>query len=235
MENAAILANQVTNYKNTGNYSGGLSLGQLKRKSGLELPISDSDLQRLSQEAYKSTPDGGSYAFVPALSTYETKVFVRPGTNTAVVAFKGTDPKRVVDLYTDLRLATGHLSDTARVQRSRDTLKAVQTALPGYRIVATGHSLGGSLAREVSNTKGVTRAVGFNTGYSVSAEDAHGYFVEASKAHHKKYHAEHPKFTDYLNTTDAISIGSFLDRNGKHVRYKKGWGVKAHRPTYFSK
>jgi len=235
MENATILSTQIKNYRTTGSYSGGKSLEQLGVRGGLKLSVTDSDLQRLSKEAYKPNPDGGSYSFVPAISTYETKVFVRPGTNVAVVAFKGTDPKRVVDLYTDIRLAAGHLGDTARIARSRASLKAIQQALPGYKLVLTGHSLGGSIAREVSNHPGVERAVGFNTGYSVAPpeiEMARNYVKQGSK-HHKLFHSKHPRFTDYLNDRDIVSFGSHMAPTAGRTRYKKSWGLKAHKPTYY--
>ena len=235
MQNAAILRTQVNNLRATGTLSAGKSFGELGLREGKQLPVSDSDLQRLSKAAYDNHPDGGAYSFVPALSTYETKVFVRPGTNVAVVAFKGTDPKRVVDLYTDIRLAAGHLGDTARISRSRETLKQVQEALPGYKVVLTGHSLGGSIAREVSNTKGVSRAVGFNTGYALVPESQVGIrqYTRGSKRHHDRYHSEHPKFTDYLNTRDAVSIGSYVQDRAVRTRYAKSWGLKAHQPSYY--
>jgi len=235
MQQANVLRTQVANYKTTGNYSNGKSLSELG-VSELDYDISDGDLQRLSQEAYNHNPNGGPYAFVPALSTYETKVFVRPGTRVAIVAFKGTDPTSVKDLYTDLRLARGHLGDTARTARSQATLADIKKALPGYRIVLTGHSLGGSLAREVSNTEGVTRAVGFNTGYTVAPDaSAMRDYILGSKSHHKKHHAGHPKFRDYLNTRDAISVGSRWFGKENHQYYSNSSGLKAHRPSYFNR
>lgn len=232
MQNGNILRTQIANLKNTGTLSGGKSLEQLGIRNGIQLPVADSDLQSLSKAAYTNAQRVGAYNLVPALSTYETKVYVQPGTNTAVVAFKGTDPKRVVDLYTDIKLATGHLGDTARVSRSKKTLADVKKALPGYKIILTGHSLGGSLAREISNTPGVQRAVGFNTGYALIPGGIESYKL-GSKAHHKKFHAKHPKFKDYLNNRDIVSIGSRLERNAFHTRYKKSWGLKAHKPTYY--
>jgi len=232
MQNGTILKQQIANYRLTGTYSGKQSLGQLGQKQGLQLPVSDSDLQKLAVEAYKLHPDGGAYSFVPAVSTYETKVFVRPGTNVAVVAFKGTDPKRVVDLYTDIRLATGHLGDTARIARSRQELAKIRKALPGYKLVLTGHSLGGSIAREISNESGVQRAVGFNTGYSVVPRKEDRYTVGGTK-HHRLFHSKHPRFTDYLNNKDAVSMGSRYATGTIHKRYSRSWGLKAHKPTYY--
>jgi len=233
MEAGQILATQVANYKASGNYSNGKSLGEM-RAGPLKIPITDSDLQSLSEAAYENNPGvTRGFNLVPALSTYEAKVFVRPGTDVAVVAFKGTDPKRVVDLYTDIRLAQGHLSDTARFTRTKAVLEGVRRSLPGYKIVTTGHSLGGSLARESSNYPGVVRSVGFNTGYQIQPTSWSGY-TKGSKAHHQKEHSGYDKFTDYLNDRDIVSVGSRLyGKKTYHTRYKKSWGLKAHKPSYF--
>lgn len=238
MEQAAILRTQVNNLKATGTLSGGKSLAELGIKE-LRNDLPDRDLQKLSKAAYEHDPQVAGYTFVPALSDYESKVFVKPGTKDIVIAYKGTDPKHISDLYTDLRLAQGHLSDTSRYQRSKQAVQRVKQNLPGYRITLTGHSLGGSLARAASTDKGVTRAVGFNTGYELPAGlvDASVPFTLASKAVHDKEHGTHPKFRDYLNTNDLVSVGAKMlgKRNREQsTYYSRSWGLKAHRPTYFN-
>jgi len=226
---------QLSNYKRTGTYSGGKTLGQLGIKNGLPgFDPSDATLQELAKAAYDHDPKVEGFTFVPALSTYETKVFIRPGTDVVVVAFKGTDPTNVNDLYTDLGLAVGHLSDSARVQRTREAIKTIQQAMPGKRLILTGHSLGGSLAREMSNEPVVKRAVGFNTGYEVASSGLIGTsFQLASKLYHDEHHDEFPRFDDYLNTRDIVSVGSRNKKKGKHTYYTRSWGLQAHKPTYF--
>jgi len=227
-------AKQVDSYYKTGNYSYGKSLGEMGEE--ISFQVQDSDLQKFALAAYKHDPEVAGYAFVPALSTYDSKVWVKPGSKVAVVAFKGTEPSHLRDLYTDLRLSQGTLGDTARAESSYATLRNVHNELPGYRIMVTGHSLGGSLAREVSNEPYVTKAVGFNTGYAVApttlATNAYD-FVKRTKSFHEDVHRDHPKFSDYLNMRDPISIGSVINSETGHTYYKKGWGLKAHKPTYF--
>jgi len=230
------LRTQIKNYNETGTYSGGKTNGELGYKKGLpNLDPSDAELQNLAQAAYDHDPKVSGFTFVPALSDYETKVFIRPGTDVVVVAFKGTDPTSLNDLYTDIGLAAGHLSDSKRAERSRASLETIKEAMPGSRVIVTGHSLGGSLAREVSDHPMVKRAVGFNTGYEVASTGIMGAtFQRASKLYHKKEHAEHNKFEDFLNANDAISIGARYKKKDKHTFYKSKSAYK-HKASYFHK
>lgn len=227
------LRTQITNYKNTGTYSGGKTLGELGYKNGLPgFDPSDFELQTIARAAYDHDPKVEGYTFVPSLSDYETKVFVRPGTDVVVVSFKGTDPTNVDDIYTDIGLAAGHLSDSARTQRSRASLERVREAMPGSRVIVTGHSLGGSLAREVSNDPMVKRAVGFNTGYEIASTGLLGSMMKATAPYHKKNHADHPKFEDYLNSNDVISIGARKNKKDKHTFYKTR-SFNKHKASYY--
>lgn len=233
MEN--VFRAQVRDYLDTGNY--GRTQDLRGGEKDLGVGVDDQQLQWMAAEAYHANPGPvPGAAWVPSLSDYEAKVWVVPGSKTAVIAYAGTRPTRFADLWTDARLAAGHLSNSSRVQRSENVLAKVSGALPGYRIITTGHSLGGSLAREVSNDARVDRAVGFNTGYPIDhpMHRLSTRFQVAPRSYHVLHHGNHPKFQDYLNTRDVVSIGAPL-QNGTHTYFKKHWEPwKWHEADYYS-
>lgn len=195
--------------------------------------FSDAELQRLAKEAYNvrpSVPKGT--AFVPALSDYETKVFVKPGTNEAVVAFAGTRPWRAGDIATDIQLARGKLSSTQRFKRSQAALARVRRALPGYKITVTGHSLGGSLAEAVASER--TTGVSFNPGRRIDKP-----FNRIASKIQGRIRKEDNRYNtrSYISKYDYVSAGRYLNRNDKRATYYKrgSWytPLKAHRPTYY--
>lgn len=63
-----------------------------------------------------------------------------------VVVFKGTDLTDLSDIKADVHIFSGFCSASSRFQKSLLYCNEVMTAFPGFRYVATGHSLGGTVA-----------------------------------------------------------------------------------------
>lgn len=87
-------------------------------------------------------------------------------------------------------------------------------------------------AREVSNDPMVKRAVGFNTGYEIASTGLMGGMIKATAPDHKKNHPDHPKFEDYLNSNDVISIGARRNKKGKSTYYKTR-SFNKHKASYY--
>jgi uncharacterized ferredoxin-like protein len=94
-----------------------------------------------------------------ALSHDKTSVFKNDTKKEAVISFRGTAGGKGVkefltgDLGTDLAIVAGVEGDTGRFKKSeKEFLKVVkhfQKNNPDYKIITTGHSLGGAVARHI--------------------------------------------------------------------------------------
>lgn len=230
----ATFANQVKSFRATGNY--GAAYGAGGQRSEVAYHFSDEQLQKLAKQAYETQPKGLDGAvFVPALSDYETKVFVHPGSREVVVAFAGTRPWRPRDLATDLAVARGTLSKTARARSAEAALAAVRRAMPGYHVVVTGHSLGGSLAEHAAKVDSRYEAVSFNPGRSIN--NPVGRLASKAKGKLRKDQYVYNS-RSYVSRYDVVSAGGYLNRNDKGSTYyytnsKLPW--KAHTSSYFKK
>lgn len=84
--------------------------------------------------------------------------------NSAILAYRGTDPTNIYDLNADAQLATGLdrlLPFQTRLQRAEDLYTSVKNVYPNVEL--TGHSLGGYLADHISRENN-EKAVIFNPG-----------------------------------------------------------------------
>jgi len=212
---AGAFADQVQSYRETGNY--GSRYGDYTARGGAMVKtFNDEELQRLSAAAYAAkptVPKGISY--VPSLSSYEAKVFVKPGAKEVVIAYAGTRPWRPADLGTDIQLARGKLSSTARFKRSQDTLAAVRRALPGYRVTVTGHSLGGSIAEQLAAPN--AEAVSFNPGRRIDKPLQR----LKSKLQGRLRNDDDSRYNSraYISRYDYVSAERYLNRDSGRSRY----------------
>ena len=84
--------------------------------------------------------------------------------NSAILAYRGTDPTNIYDLNADAQLATGIdnlLPFQTRLTRAEDMYKNVKNIYPNVDL--TGHSLGGYLADHISRENN-EKAIVFNPG-----------------------------------------------------------------------
>lgn len=224
----------ATNYtmQNAANayYSGNRYVDQTRyqRSYGLGWTPNDEQMQSLAMSAYKPKGRVGGMSLVPSLSTPEASVYIRPGSKTLIVAFRGTVPSNAGDIATDVALSQGNLRSTARFRRSENHLQSLAAQFPGYNIQVTGHSLGSALAKAVSGNDRVSRGVGFNTGYAAPWSQG------AIRNWRSRPQSADYKFSDYLNKNDLVSAGALYGGvRGRHTWYANSWGLGAHKPKYW--
>lgn len=134
------------------------------------------------------------------LSNEEVSTFVNRITNEVVVAYRGTSS--IKDVGTDLMVLTSTERLSFRVRSSLELIERVLRKYTGFKVVSTGHSLGGFLSRIVSNSFGL-ESHNFN-----SAESIHGSFIE-----------QNAMTMNYRNHYDAVSI---LSKDSIRVSTKIG-------------
>jgi hypothetical protein len=116
----------------------------------------------LTQDKLTSMMD--TYAIDENLSNDVGVVLRNQNDNSAILAYRGTDPTNVYDLNADAQLATGLdrlLPFQTRLQRAEDMYTSVKNVYPNVEL--TGHSLGGYLADHISRENN-EKAVIFNPG-----------------------------------------------------------------------
>ena len=116
----------------------------------------------LTQDKLTSLMD--TYTLDKELSNDLGVVLKNNNDNSAILAYRGTDPNNIYDLNADAQLATGLdnlIPFQTRLSRANDMYVATKNVYPNLEL--TGHSLGGYLAEHVSRTNN-EKAVVFNPG-----------------------------------------------------------------------
>lgn len=129
------------------------------------------------------------------LNKGETSAYRDQKNKTITIAHRGTAKKK--DLSADLAIAFGAEKYHPRFKRAQRETKRIEKENKGYKIVHTGHSLGGALAAHTSKKKG--ESVTFNKGAGL------GELIRKRKKHQ----------TDYVNMFDPVSFLSKAQRGGK--------------------
>lgn len=182
--------------------------------------ISDAKLRKFAFNAYTpnvsrpSLVDGFSY--VAGLSSPETAVYINPATRQATIAFRGS-ATRSDFLKSDVALATGKLDKSARFQRTASEFRTAQSALKGYTLYTTGHSLGATLGEKIAHDgqhgPAVNRHVSFNPGYGPS-----DWYTQRTNF---------DRSTAYRNRMDLISFAGA--KKASDMSYRAGYLLSAHR------
>lgn len=127
--------------------------------------MTQTDLKNLLNASYKSQKEAQEmlkpygYTYDPAVSSMTDKVFLDKGGN-PVVLHRGS--KRIVDdwLGSNLPLALGLESKSARFKKSKELISTLKQKYPDKQITSVGHSLGGAIAEK----SGADKVVTFNKG-----------------------------------------------------------------------
>lgn len=133
--------------------------------SSLPIPQEDSIYAEISRDVYNgvgSRKDMGDFTYDSSMGDSEEGVYVDREGKKAIIGYRGSANTRDW-VYSDVKIALGTEPSDPRVQKSIRFYEEVKEKYPNYKIVVTGHSLGGRLATLVSQATGA-KAITFSTG-----------------------------------------------------------------------
>lgn len=119
------------------------------------------------------------YKIDKPLSNDNQQVYYNPDKKKLLVNVTGTH--NVSDYFTDARLALGGLKNTKRYKQAEDVLQKAKQKYNEDKVVLTGHSLGASIAKNISKPTDETYTL--NAGITIGEKsrpkpNQHNYRVE---------------------------------------------------------
>jgi len=107
------------------------------------------ELAWFASSAYNRSPEPEHRGFILQMNAPTVKVWVSEERREVVVAIRGTQTPE--DVKTDIKLAIERENETTRYNIARNIVLAVLRRYKGYKVVLTGHSLGGGLVYRIAD------------------------------------------------------------------------------------
>lgn len=108
------------------------------------------------------------FDYQPQYSSGKLQTFWNPDDKILIFSVRGTDPRSLTDLQTDISLGLGRLKQTKRYKDADNMLKKAKQGLSPKKTVVTGFSLGGAIASGIAS--GADKVYTFNRGSTIGSK-----------------------------------------------------------------
>lgn len=203
-----------------------------------QIPDPVKEYARFADAAYKPMGDRVSslgdmdspYTYDNNLSNDTTGVWVDETAGTVIMSNRGTDIKSGEDLVADAGILVGQLESTNRFATADTTFSNIKHRYPNYKIILTGHSLGGAINDALFNKYGesIHQVHNFNKGSSPLAVSR-----SRDEPHEEKAKDDGSKVYNYFIAGDPLSVaGAHSNQNNLVFKPVKD-SVNAHSIAQF--
>ena len=160
----------------------------------------------LAAAAYTNKTPAG-YKKDRRLSDRRSKVYTK--NDKVYIAYRGTNPTNISDLWADARILTSTEAYSQRFMEAERKLHATRDKYPSAKPELLGHSLGGSLAAYVGHGNRLDKGVvTFNRGVSPLTQLGRALVGAKSKS----------KIQNYTTAIDPISIGTLIPNRNESTK-----------------
>lgn len=170
--------------------------------------IPNVNMADFAQAAYNPTDDFEGYDLSKEYSSPDRAVWVSQKKDHAIISFRGTDPKNLKDIGTDILLGSELKGLSTRFSHAENITQKLMTKFGKNKVYVTGHSLGASQALHVSQKLRVYAEV-------------YNPFVSFTEA---ETNASFPNAVVHWNVGDPVGIGVPFLRT-KKTNYHYNWNA----------
>jgi len=108
------------------------------------------------------------FEFQTAYSSGKLQTFWNPDDKILLFSVRGTDPRSLTDLQTDISLGLGRLKQTKRYKDADNMLKKAKAYFKPSKTVVAGFSLGGAIASGIASSS--DKVYTFNRGSTIGSK-----------------------------------------------------------------
>jgi hypothetical protein len=166
------------------------------------------------------------YTYKKGLSNANLSTYIDKPDKKIIVSVRGTVPSNFRDLVSDIGIVSSDKTfNTTRLSNHKRMIDQILDKYPGYKLILTGHSLGGYLVEQLAETYPTAQGIVFNPGTSLSTTNLSnpqnnviGYRTRGDPVS-AGYSSIPMKTLRSKNYIDTHSISNFLDRKENNILY----------------